>query len=466
MVDKYEPYEVNKGRELEIRNTKTGDIYSGNWAVSQMEGSDDMICIGTYEDEIRGPFEPAKLRVQNMLEKKNILTGVDVKGKKNLLINTERQLIDSGHGVVHITEDGDCSSLIETVPEDRYDDIVYVDPFDDTKQIGFNILESPVDSGHSNFDDVTEVISESFVSMLRSLSHNWGPQIGNMTKTLVNQLVRSEYSFNLIDMAKILTDEDEMEIFSTHYGGDDINQVFIDRIAEENEESFEPILRRVRAWVQSKQTRGIVCNSDSNFSLLDLIEDGKIVIFDLSNYNRTGVLGCTIASRIRVVGEALSNSLEPFVVFDGLSGKRSESYVISQVDKTSGFSFLISFERLGDYSKDIRGNLKNSEAKVSFRCGNDESEASRIALLYNTSADRMLNLGDNECVLHTMTKRGYVSDNAVDVQLFQLCPPVLDHSLTDVQERSYEKFGSNFSEIDFDNYGCSRFISLNIDDKK
>lgn len=465
MVDKYEPYEVSKGRELEIRDTKTGDVFAGGWAVSQMESSDDMICIGTYEDEIRGPFEPAKLRVQNMLGKKNILTGVDVEGKKNLVMNTERQLIDSGRGVVHITEDGDCSSLIETVPEDRYDDIVYVDPFDDTKQVGFNILESPVDSGHSDFEDVTEAISESFVSMLRDLSDSWGPQITNITDTLVNQLVRAEVPFNLIDMIKILTDEDEMEFFLSNYG-DKIEQVFMDRIVEQDDESLDPILRRVRAWVQHRASRGISCNSDSNFSLLELMEDGKIVVFDLSGYDRVGHLKAMIASRIRVVGEALSYDSEPFVVFDGLSEDTSDSYVVSQIDKTSGFSFFISFERLGDYSKDTQRTLKDSEVKMSFRCGNDESEASRIALLYSTSADRILNLGSNECVSHTMTEDGYVSDNAVDVRLFQSYPPVRGRSLHEVLERSRERFGFDSSQIDFDNYGPSRFIQQGNGDKK
>lgn len=465
MVDKYEPYEVSKGRELEIRDTKTGDIFAGGWAVSQMESSDDMICIGTYEDEIRGPFEPAKLRVQNMLGKKNILTGVDVEGKKNLVMNTERQLIDSGRGVVHITEDGDCSSLIETVPEDRYDDIVYVDPFDDTKQIGFNILESPVDSGHSDFEDVTEAISESFVSMLRDLSDSWGPQIANITETLVNQLVRAEDPMNLVDMIKILTDEDEMEFFLSNYG-DEIEKAFADRIAEQDMESLAPVLRRLRPWVQNRPVRSISCNIDSGFSLLDLMEDGKIVIFDLSNYDRISILKTMIASRIRVIGEALSDSSEPFVVFDGLSEDTYPSYVVSQIDKTSGFSFFISFERLGDYSKETQRTLKDSEVKISFRCGNDESEASRVALLYSTSADRILNLGNNECVSYTMTGDGYVSDNAVDVRLFQLCPPIQGRSLTGVQERSYERFGSDFSQIDINNYGPSRFVQQNNVDKK
>lgn len=454
MVDNFEPYEVTKGRELQVRD-ENGNIYAGEWALDQTNQDNGMITIGTYEDDVRGPCQPVRLKTDK-LKNQTIATGERNTGKKNMVTNTEIQLLRQGHGVVHITEEGDCEDLIESLPEDLYEDCIYVDAYkNEHKSVGFNILQIPKEVEQKRREDVALSTTEDLVTILKDYSGNWGPQIGNISETLINQLVMSEDPLKLTDAITTLYDDEEAELFGEKYG-DGVQDVFIDRIVDADATELDPILRRMRAWVENRSVRTIVSNAESDFSLYKALNNGNLVIFDLSDVRERSPLPSLLTTRVKTVSSVMRGGEKPFVFFDGFS----DHYGITSklVSEMGDCGVFISFGKLDEYDKDVRSRLKDSEVKISFNSGNDDSESSRVALMYNTSADRILSLNDDECVSHTMTEDGFVSENPVDTSVFYAYPSVRDGGLRELREDTKERFGADLDPSpDIEDFGVSRF---------
>lgn len=452
MVDNFEPYEVTKGKEIQIRD-EDEDIYAGAWALNQMNQDNGMITIGTYEDDVRGPCQPVRLKTHK-LKNQTIATGERNTGKKNMITNTEIQALRQGNGVVHITEEGDCEDLIESLPEDLYEDCTYVDACKNKNNpVGFNILQIPEGVEKDRRRDVAFSTAEDLVTILKDYSDNWGNQIGNISETLINQLAMSKDPSTLLDMIAILYDDEEAELLGENYG---VPDAFIDRIVDADAEEIDPILRRMRAWIENRSIRTIVSNTESDFSLYKELKNGNLVIFDISDMRERSPLPSLLTTRIKTVTSVMRGNERPFVFFDGFSDHYGiTSKLVSEMEDCGVF---ISFGKLDEYDKNVRSRLKDSEVKISFNSGNDDSESSRVALMYNTSADRILSLNDDECVSHTMTEDGFVSENPVDTSVFYAYPSVRDGGLRELREDTKKRFGADSDlSTNIEDFGVSRF---------
>src|SRR5213078_1112754 len=94
-----------------------------------------------------------------------------------LLLNMIVQDIRNGEGVGVLDPHGDLiDEVLSHIPEERFSDVVLVDPADPDYAVGFNIL-----SAHSELEK--NLLSSDLVSVFRRLSTSWGDQ---MTSVLGN----------------------------------------------------------------------------------------------------------------------------------------------------------------------------------------------------------------------------------------------------------------------------------------
>lgn len=93
-------------------------------------------------------------------------------GKTTLLLNMAISDMQRGNGICVIDPHGDlCNDLLDYVPEDRIDDVVYFNP----KDLEFPIAFNPLKAVHPNFH---HLVASGLISTMRKVwADNWGPRM-------------------------------------------------------------------------------------------------------------------------------------------------------------------------------------------------------------------------------------------------------------------------------------------------
>jgi hypothetical protein len=93
--------------------------------------------------------------------------------------------IQNGEGVAVLDPHGDLiDKILGTIPEQRIDDVVLVDPSDSEYSVGFNIL-----SAHSDLEK--NLLASDLISVFERLSTSWGDQMNSVLQNAILAFLES-----------------------------------------------------------------------------------------------------------------------------------------------------------------------------------------------------------------------------------------------------------------------------------
>jgi hypothetical protein len=112
------------------------------------------------------------------------LIGQTGTGKSTLLLNLLRQDFESGAGVALLDPHGDLArAALEHIPRRRTNDLVYIDPADIERPIGFNPLSRVP-------PDLAPIVADGIVSAFRHVwPDSWGPRLDYILTNAVRALL-------------------------------------------------------------------------------------------------------------------------------------------------------------------------------------------------------------------------------------------------------------------------------------
>ncbi len=471
---KMEPVDSVKlaGREIYTEDD-TGEMYMGKDIRAMIENRryapDDPTRIGYTKDNVKGVQD---IYIDhNALFRHLALFGQTGYGKSTLMRNIMLQWINAGYGICYIDPKGDDSyELLEQLPPHRIDDVVWVEPGSDReKQVGFNVFDTASEPGDPKYEREVNSVAGDFIEILKDKSDYWGPQIGNITETIVKQLIRADDPFNPIDMVKIITDEEELQLFAESYG-DELEQVFMRRIAEQDPDAFDPILRRVRGWVEDRTTRQIMAHAESKINISEVVQDNKILIVNTASIESmqtkeivTRMTISRIWSAIRTRKSDGSADLTPFFMcideFDKvISDNFDINKIISQA-RSFRLSVFVANQQPSQLPDDTKQALQQVQSLMSFNPGNNPADAQDIAhVLGDVDAWEL-----NDLDRFTVVGRPYMNDtqqSAIIVHTYGEYPPLREaEEAEQIVQRSLNKYGTEPKiNTNLDEYGAKRFI--------
>lgn len=428
MVKKYKPYKVDKGKEIEVIRTEDDKIFAGEWCMNRMSERDDMLSFGTYSDSIRGKNQLASLTVESISDN-NLVTGLPDFGKQSLLRNIKLQLIQQNRGLIDVsTKSNEIDKFVSRIPEDRKDDIIIVDPVE--YNIGFNILHNPLEKTHTKYNETSENIAINVKNQIRSKSSNWGSKIDYISEQLLLHIINSDDKHTIIDVIELLQDEDKLKKFLHNLENQKIPGSF-----DNVDSTLDPILRRLNGWVENRIMRTTVANTESNFSLYDLVLEDKIIIIDLSKVEKKSICD-VITHHITNTANILPERDITHIFFDRHSFTHNEIETIEEIP----CGVFLSIDRLDNYNDDERKILRKFENKIAFGTGKDNREASLVAQMFNVGANEVMELNNLECLTHIMTEDGYKSDVPVKIRVFRDRIPESELKTQYFKSKSEEKF--------------------------
>jgi hypothetical protein len=210
-------------------------------------------------------------------------------GKTELLKSMIVQDMRAGKGLCFMEPHGEgIEDLMELVPPERAEDVIFFDPTDDERPIGFNLLEV------RNYDEMYQVAS-SIINLMYKLfdPHRTGMVGARFEHAVRNAMltVATVPGATFIEVNRVLTDQKYVQEILPLVKDPIVRRYWTDQIAQTSDfhksETLDYISSKFGRFVTNKRIRNIIGQSKSTLNFREAMDTGKIVFLKLAK----GLLG-------------------------------------------------------------------------------------------------------------------------------------------------------------------------------
>ena len=211
------------------------------------------------------------------------IVGRSGSGKTNLIRNMMMQDLANGCGVGVLAPEAELltEGILPYIPEDRIDDVVYINPADTEYPIPFNPLE--LDEGA----DIDLCVDDN-VTIFKRLMGDTGPRMDEILRQTLYALLERPGS-TLLDVERLLARGDpsfRQEIINTTT--DEQTAYFFEKTyLSYPKDAHLPITTRIGRLIRPRVVRSLLCQPGKAFNFREAMDEGKILLFNLSD----GILG-------------------------------------------------------------------------------------------------------------------------------------------------------------------------------
>ena len=236
-------------------------------------------------------------------------TGV---GKTVLLENMVIQDIQNGRGVAVVDPHGEfAEKMLDFVPSNRVNDVVYFNPADAEHPIAFNVME--------NIDqDYRHLVASGLMGAFKKI---WaGLWSSRMEYILYNTILALlEYpGTTLLGINRMLADRDYRDKVVEKIKDTAIRSFWTNEFAKYpdrfREEAVAPIQNKVGQFISTPLIRNIIGQVKSSINMREVMDQGKILIVNLSKgkigEDASNLLGALIITKLQLAAMERVNTPE------------------------------------------------------------------------------------------------------------------------------------------------------------
>ncbi len=230
------------------------------------------------------------------------LIGKTGMGKSTVLENMIIDDIRAGRGVAVVDPHGDLAEkIIEYIPSNRINDVVYFNPADIDYPIAFNLVEQVE-------PHLRHLVASGLIGVFQKLwADSWGPRLeyilrnsilaildfpGSTLLGVVRMLSDKEYRKKVVSN---ITDPVVKSFWEKEFAG------YADKFASE---AVSPIQNKVGQFLSSSFMRNIVGQVKSSIDMRSIMDEGKILIMNLSKgrigEDNSALLGAMMITKIQL----------------------------------------------------------------------------------------------------------------------------------------------------------------------
>lgn len=273
-------------------------------------------------------------------------TGV---GKSTVFKNMFIADVLRGEGACFVDPHGEAvEELLDFIPPERIDDVVYFDPTDIDNPVGFNLLELEDKSQRDLIaDGVVEVFKKQF-------GESWGPRLQYILTNAVSTLLEAQNT-TLLGVIRILVDNNYRKFVLKQVDDPILLKFWEEEFAQMASntrlvtEAVAPIQNKVGRFISSAVIRNIIGQVKSTIKLREIMDEGKILLVNLAQ----GKLGEETASLLggMIITRLQSTAMERT---DQAFEDRRDFYLY--VDEFQNFA-TISFAKILSEARKYKLNL-------------------------------------------------------------------------------------------------------------
>ncbi|MEK7190106.1 MAG: type IV secretion system DNA-binding domain-containing protein [Patescibacteria group bacterium] len=201
-------------------------------------------------------------------------------GKTNMMEQMVLADIYNGHGVGLVDPHGDfAEKILNYVPANRLNDIIYFNPADIDFPIGFNVLET-IDPRHKH------LVASGLMGVFKKIWPDvWSPRMEYILNNCLLALLDYPNS-TLLGINRLLVDKEYRKRVIAQIQNPVVKTFWVDEYARYSErfatEAIAPIQNKVGQFLSSSIIRNIVAQVKSTINIRDIMDNKKILIMNLS----------------------------------------------------------------------------------------------------------------------------------------------------------------------------------------
>src|SRR5258706_899 len=304
-------------------------------------------------------------------------------GKNTLLINMAISDIQNGYGLCVIDPHGDVAeTILNYVPKERINDVIYFNPADLAYPIAFN----PLKGIHPDYHHL--VVSGLIGTFKRIWADSWGPRLEYILRFALMTLL-SFPDATLLHIQPLLTDPDFRSHTLSYVTNPHITSFWQNEFDKYppafRAEAIAPILNKTGLFLTSIPIRNIVGQKERSFKMQQVMDEGKILIANLSKgkigEDSSSLLGSMLVTSIQLAAlhRARQKELErkPFFLFvDEMHSFLSLSFtdILAEARKY-WLSLFLAHQYIDQLHEKIRAAIfGNVGTIISFRIGVTDAE--------------------------------------------------------------------------------------------
>ena len=338
------------------------------------------------KNQFRGQETPIRL---NPLDRRRHLyiIGQTGTGKSYLLRNLIKQDMDSGAGVGVIDPHGDLvEAILGLVPRSRWNDVVLFDPADIEWPIGLNLLEAATPTEK---DFAIQEMIATFYKLFPP--ETMGPVFEHSMRNAMLTLMADEGSpGTLVDIPRIFTDPAfarQLLIKVTDPLVRDFWEKEIMKMTEQyKSEMLGYLISKVGRFVENSMMRNIIGQSRSGIDFNDIMNNGKILLVNLSKGRigemNSALLGLIITAKLQMAAfrraEERNEELRRdfYLYMDEFQNFTTDSIatILAEARKYR-LNLTLAHQFIGQLTEKIRDSVfGNVGSIISFRIGPDDAK--------------------------------------------------------------------------------------------
>jgi len=322
-------------------------------------------------------------------------------GKTHLLENMVISDILAGHGVAVVDPHGEfAQSVLDYIPENRIDDVVYFDPGDIEYPIAFNPLEKVG-------AEYRHLIASGIMGVFKKI---WPDVWSARMEYILNNSLLALLEFpgsTLLGIMRILSDKDYRKKIVDNLTDPVIKSFWVNEFARYTQrlesEATAAIQNKVGQFISNPLIRNIVGQSYSSVNMRKIMDEGKILIANLSKgkvgEDNSALLGSMLITRLQLAAMARVDTPEEkrrdfYLYVDEFQNFATDSFVniLSEARK-----YRLDLTLAHQYIEQLSEKLKpavfgNVGTIITFRVGAEDAEFLEKEFMPEFEANDLVNL--------------------------------------------------------------------------
>ena len=292
------------------------------------------------------------------------------------------QDIRRGMGLAVIDPHGDLiEDILPLVPPQRAEDVIFFDPSDTKRPMGFNMLDAQTEEQKHYV--VTSIIGLMYKLFDPNKTGIIGPRFEHAIRNAM-LTVMYEKGSTFVEVVRALTDSSFVQELLPKVEDPIVRRYWTDQIAQTSDfhksEVLDYIVSKFGRFVTNKNIRNIIGQSESAFNFRKVMDEGKILLINLSKgkigEENSNFLGLVLVPKILIA--AMSRQDIPkedrrdfFLYVDEFQNFATPDFaqILSEARKYK-LNLIVANQFIGQMEEDVKNAIfGNVGSVVSFRVG-------------------------------------------------------------------------------------------------
>lgn len=332
-------------------------------------------------------------------------------GKSTVLENMIVDDIRAGRGVAVVDPHGDLAEKVMAyIPEHRVKDVIYFNPADIDYPIAFNVVEQ-VDA------NLQHLVASGLIGVFQKLwADSWGPRLEYILRNAILAILDYPGS-TLLGVVRMLSDKPYRKRVVANIK-DPVVKAFwekefagyADKFASE---AVSPIQNKVGQFLSSSLMRNIVGQVKSSIDLRTVMDEGKILILNLSKgrigEDNSALLGAMMITKIQLAAMSRvdipeSQRRDFYLYIDEFQNFSTDSFanILSEARKYR-LNLILAHQYIEQLNEKVKPAVfGNVGTMVAFRVGASDAEDLAREFLPTFNEEDLVNLPKYEMYLKLM----------------------------------------------------------------